>query len=90
MLPDPALIVLVGPSGSGKSTWAAARYRADEIVSSDALRGVVGSGPYDLDASSDAFALLEDAASKTDATKAAQAVDAIEKAVTAYVAKYSS
>ena len=58
-LPDPALVVLVGPSGSGKSTWAAARYRRDEIVSSDALRGVVGSGPHDLDASDDAFAILE-------------------------------
>jgi alkanesulfonate monooxygenase SsuD/methylene tetrahydromethanopterin reductase-like flavin-dependent oxidoreductase (luciferase family)/predicted kinase len=58
-LPDPAVVVLVGPSGSGKSTWAAERYRRDEIVSSDALRGVVGSGPHDLDASSDAFDLLE-------------------------------
>ena len=58
-LPDPALVVLVGPSGSGKSTWAAGRYRGDEIVSSDALRGVVGSGPHDLDASDDAFAMLE-------------------------------
>jgi predicted kinase len=52
-------VVLVGPSGAGKSTWAAARYRADEIVSSDGLRGVVGSGPNDLDASADAFDLLE-------------------------------
>jgi alkanesulfonate monooxygenase SsuD/methylene tetrahydromethanopterin reductase-like flavin-dependent oxidoreductase (luciferase family)/predicted kinase len=59
VLPDPALVVLVGPSGAGKSTWAAARYRAEEIVSSDALRGVVGSGPNDLDASADAFDLLE-------------------------------
>jgi alkanesulfonate monooxygenase SsuD/methylene tetrahydromethanopterin reductase-like flavin-dependent oxidoreductase (luciferase family)/predicted kinase len=58
-VPDPALIVLVGASGSGKSTWAASRYRPQEIVSSDTLRGVVGSGPYDLDASVDAFALLE-------------------------------
>ena len=58
-LPDPALVVLVGPSGSGKSTWAAGRYRNEEIVSSDALRGVVGSGPHDLDASDDAFAILE-------------------------------
>ena len=58
-LPDPALLVLVGPSGSGKSTWAAAHYRRDEIVSSDALRGVVGSGPHDLDATADAFDLLE-------------------------------
>ena len=58
-MPDPALVVLVGPSGSGKSTWAAEHYRATEIVSSDALRAVVGSGPDDLDASADAFAVLE-------------------------------
>ena len=57
-IPDPALIVLVGPSGSGKSCWAAERYLAREIVSSDQLRGVVGSGEHDLDASADAFALL--------------------------------
>ncbi|WP_231961338.1 LLM class flavin-dependent oxidoreductase [Pedococcus dokdonensis] len=48
----------MGPSGSGKSTWAAARYRQQEVVSSDALRAVVGSGENDLDASADAFALL--------------------------------
>lgn len=58
-LPDPALVVLVGASGSGKSTWAADRYRAQEVVSSDALRGVLGSGTHDLDASADAFAVLE-------------------------------
>ena len=58
-LPDPALVVLVGASGSGKSTWASDRYRAQEVVSSDELRGVVGSGPHDLDASADAFAVLE-------------------------------
>ena len=58
-VPDPALVVLIGASGSGKSTWAAARYREPEIVSSDALRGVVGSGAHDLSASADAFALLE-------------------------------
>src|SRR6188768_1353141 len=58
-LPDPALVVLVGASASGKSTWAAQRFRAEEVVSSDALRGVVGSGAHDLDASTDAFAVLE-------------------------------
>ena len=58
-LPDPALLVLVGASGSGKSTWARSRYRDQEIVSSDQLRGIVGSGPSDLDASADAFLLLD-------------------------------
>ncbi len=58
-LPDPALIVLVGAPASGKSVWAHARYRVSEIVSSDDLRAVVGSGPHDLDATTDAFALLD-------------------------------
>ncbi|MEO7061367.1 MAG: LLM class flavin-dependent oxidoreductase, partial [Lapillicoccus sp.] len=58
-LPDPALVVLVGAAGSGKSTWAAAHYRTVEVVSSDALRAVVGSGTADLDASVDAFDVLE-------------------------------
>ena len=51
--------MLIGASGSGKSTWAATRYRGPEIVSSDALRAVVGSGEDDLDASADAFAVLD-------------------------------
>jgi alkanesulfonate monooxygenase SsuD/methylene tetrahydromethanopterin reductase-like flavin-dependent oxidoreductase (luciferase family)/predicted kinase len=58
-LPDPALVVLVGPSGSGKSHWAQGRYRSSEIVASDDLRGVIGSGRHDLDASKDAFELLD-------------------------------
>jgi alkanesulfonate monooxygenase SsuD/methylene tetrahydromethanopterin reductase-like flavin-dependent oxidoreductase (luciferase family)/predicted kinase len=58
-IPDPALVVLVGASGSGKSTWAAQHYRNSEVVSSDALRAVVGSGTADLDASDDAFRILD-------------------------------
>jgi alkanesulfonate monooxygenase SsuD/methylene tetrahydromethanopterin reductase-like flavin-dependent oxidoreductase (luciferase family)/predicted kinase len=58
-MPDPALVVLIGPSGSGKSTWAAERYLPREVVSSDALRAIVGSGEHDLDASADAFSLLD-------------------------------
>jgi alkanesulfonate monooxygenase SsuD/methylene tetrahydromethanopterin reductase-like flavin-dependent oxidoreductase (luciferase family)/predicted kinase len=58
-VPDPALVVLVGASGAGKSTWARSRYRSAEIVSSDDLRAVVGSGRHDLDASRDAFELLD-------------------------------
>jgi alkanesulfonate monooxygenase SsuD/methylene tetrahydromethanopterin reductase-like flavin-dependent oxidoreductase (luciferase family)/predicted kinase len=58
-MPDPALVVLIGASGSGKSTWAAQRYLPREVVSSDALRAIVGSGEHDLDASVDAFSLLD-------------------------------
>ena len=53
------MVVLAGAAGSGKSTWAAARFRTAEIVSSDALRSAVGSGPADLDASVEAFAILD-------------------------------
>jgi alkanesulfonate monooxygenase SsuD/methylene tetrahydromethanopterin reductase-like flavin-dependent oxidoreductase (luciferase family)/predicted kinase len=52
-------VVLVGAAGSGKSTWAAERFRTAEVVSSDALRATVGSGPADLEATADAFALLD-------------------------------
>jgi F420-dependent oxidoreductase-like protein len=59
VLPAPCLVVLVGPSGSGKSSWAATHFAPEQIVSSDALRAVVGAGDADLSASADAFALLE-------------------------------
>jgi alkanesulfonate monooxygenase SsuD/methylene tetrahydromethanopterin reductase-like flavin-dependent oxidoreductase (luciferase family)/predicted kinase len=58
-LPDPCLVVLAGAAGSGKSTWAATHYARSEIVSTDALRAVVGTGPADLDASADAFAVAD-------------------------------
>jgi F420-dependent oxidoreductase-like protein len=58
-LPDPCLVVLVGVSGSGKSTWAARHFAPGQIVSSDALRGVVGLHERDQRASKDAFAVLD-------------------------------
>jgi F420-dependent oxidoreductase-like protein len=58
-LPAPSLIVLVGPSGSGKSTWAEEHFAKTEIVSSDALRAVVGAGEDDQSASPAAFQVLE-------------------------------
>ena len=58
-LPAPSLVVLVGPSGSGKSTWAAEHFAPAEIVSSDALRAVVGAGEDDQSASTIAFEVLE-------------------------------
>ena len=58
-LPDPALIVLVGASGAGKSAWATAGFARREVVSSDELRAILGSGEHDLSATDDAFALLD-------------------------------
>src|SRR4051794_23451326 len=58
-IPDPALVVLVGVSAAGKSSWARSRFRTAEVVGSDDLRAMVGSGPHDLDASKDAFQLLD-------------------------------
>lgn len=58
-LPAPSLVVLVGPSGSGKTTWAAQHFATTEVVSSDALRAVVGAGPDDQTASTAAFGILE-------------------------------
>jgi alkanesulfonate monooxygenase SsuD/methylene tetrahydromethanopterin reductase-like flavin-dependent oxidoreductase (luciferase family)/predicted kinase len=59
-LPDPCLVVLAGPGASGKSTWAAENFQPEYVVSSDALRALVGAGPDDLSASADAFALLRE------------------------------
>ncbi len=59
-LPTRALVVLVGPSGAGKSHWARAQFRAGQVVSSDALRALVGEGPHDQRAGTDAFELLDE------------------------------
>ncbi len=41
ILPRRTLLVLCGPAGSGKSTFAAQRFAATSIVSSDRCRGMV-------------------------------------------------
>ncbi|HET8619962.1 MAG TPA: LLM class flavin-dependent oxidoreductase, partial [Acidimicrobiales bacterium] len=58
-LAEGSLVVLVGPPGSGKSTWAAGQFRPDQVVSSDGLRAVVGTGEHDQRASKDAFDVLD-------------------------------
>jgi F420-dependent oxidoreductase-like protein len=58
-LAEGSLVVLVGPPASGKSTWAARHFPAHQVVSTDALRAVVGTGEHDQRASKDAFDVLE-------------------------------
>lgn len=58
-LPSDALVITVGAPASGKSTWARANFRAEQIVSSDQLRGVVGQTPTDQLASKDMFEVLD-------------------------------
>ena len=58
-LPVPCLVVLVGPSGAGKSTWAEEQFRAEQLVSTDRLRALVGEGEHDQRAGTDAFDVLD-------------------------------
>ncbi len=58
-IPAPALVVLVGPSASGKSTWADANFREGQVLSTDHFRALVGAGPDDQTAGTEAFALLD-------------------------------
>lgn len=58
-IPAPALVVLVGVSAAGKSTWATEHFRAGQVLSTDAFRALVGSGPDDQTAGTEAFALLD-------------------------------
>jgi protein phosphatase len=57
-IPDPSIVVLVGPSGSGKSTFAKMHFRSTEVVSSDALRGMLSDDENDQGASAEAFHIL--------------------------------
>jgi F420-dependent oxidoreductase-like protein len=59
-LPDQCLVVMVGASGAGKSQWAAdtPAFPPGAVVSSDALRALVGTGERDQRAGTDAFDVL--------------------------------
>ena len=58
-LPAPSLVVLVGPSASGKTTWTLEHFAQNEVISSDALRAMAGTGADDQQAGTTAFELLE-------------------------------
>jgi predicted kinase len=52
-------VVLVGATAAGKSHWAREWFHPDQVVSSDRLRAMVGTGERDQRASRDAFELLD-------------------------------
>ncbi|SDN49309.1 polynucleotide kinase-phosphatase [Geodermatophilus sp. DSM 45219] len=58
VVPDLALVVLIGVSGSGKSTFARRHFRPTQVLSSDACRGLVADDEDDQSATPAAFALL--------------------------------
>ncbi|PRY43232.1 protein phosphatase [Geodermatophilus tzadiensis] len=58
VVPDLALVVLIGVSGSGKSTFARRHFRATQVVSSDSCRGLVADDENDQSATPAAFDLL--------------------------------
>lgn len=58
VVPEIAVVVLIGASGSGKSTFARAHFRSSEILSSDYCRGLVADDENDQSVSREAFEIL--------------------------------
>lgn len=75
-LPEPCLVVLVGAAGVGKSTFAARWFDPSEILSSDALRGLVSGDEGDQSATRPAFAILHRELDRRLAAGATTVIDA--------------
>ena len=75
-IPEPSLVVLVGTSGSGKSVFANRHFRATEVISSDACRGMVSDDTNDQSVTKDAFEILRFIAAKRLANGKLVVVDA--------------
>jgi protein phosphatase len=76
VIPELALVVLVGVSGSGKSTFARQHFRSTEVLSSDFCRGLVADDENDQAATGDAFSVLHFIAAKRLAARRLTVVDA--------------
>src|SRR5438067_6625699 len=76
VIPELALVLLVGPSGSGKSTFARKHFRPTEILSSDFFRGLICDDEANQAVSADAFELLHLTAAKRLAAGRLTVIDA--------------
>ncbi|HYM84788.1 MAG TPA: AAA family ATPase, partial [Candidatus Dormibacteraeota bacterium] len=76
VVPDPALVLLVGAAGAGKSTFAARRFAPDEVLSSDALREALTGDASDQSRNRLVFALLHREAERRMADGLLTVVDA--------------
>src|SRR5690349_8867354 len=63
-IPSLSLVALIGVSGSGKSSFAKRHFLPTEVVSSDFCRGLVSDDENSLEATADAFDVLNYIASK--------------------------
>src|SRR6476660_7940685 len=75
-IPNLALVVLIGASGSGKSSFARRHFRATEVLSSDACRGLVADDENAQGATGDAFDVLHYIAGKRLAAGRLTVIDA--------------
>jgi protein phosphatase len=64
IIPELAVVALVGASGSGKSSFARKHFRSTEVLSSDFCRGLVSDDENSQAATNDAFEVLHFIASK--------------------------
>lgn len=76
IIPELALVVLVGASGSGKSTFARQHFKPTEVLSSDFCRGLVSDDENSQEATKDAFEILHFIASKRLAAGKLTVIDA--------------